>query len=375
MIRASILATILAALLAACATQGGVVSGAALAQLGRAEEREREGELAAARTELEIAKVEAGGLARLGERGARLEFALASSELEPFRALFDELSTALERRDHELAQRLVVRAEALRPRGAAESRLAAFRNILDGRRTAAALGLRLVAEPVGAEGEYRVTLHAHHELGEPVRLHCPGSALKFLSLGVSEAGIESRARRRVLTDALSDLELESGLEVEIALGTFYVPSRGLVAARGRWTLSTLGGTLRLGARELPANSFEAERCEVVRLDPRLPTEPVEPAEFARYVERGAPSLPALLERAGRLASERRDEALDLATPALLRYIPDELERIAPALRWLSGLDEPPADARGWKSWLEARRARAADPARPRLDLPSAGRQS
>ena len=102
---------------------------------------------------------------------------------------------------------------------------------------------------------------------------------------------------------------------------------------------------------------------------------VEPAEFARYIERGAPSLPALLERAGRLAPERRGEALDLATPALLRYLPEELERIAPALRWLLGEDEPPVDARGWKLWLESRGTRASDPARPRLDLPGAVRQS
>ena len=365
----------LAALLAACATQGGSVSTAALEPLARAEEREREGDLAGARTELEIAKSRAGGVARLGERGTRLEYALAAAELEPFHALFDELSNALERRDHELAMRLLVRADALRPCGAAALKLSAFRNILDGRRTAEALGLRLVAEPGGTEGEYRVTLHARHELPETVRLRCPGSALKFLSLGVSETGIESRARRRVLTDALANLELESGRDIAVVLGTFYVPARGLVAARGRWTLSTLGGTLELGERELPANSFVAAGCEIVRLDPRLPSSAVEPAEFARYVERGAPSLPALLERAGRLAPERREEALELAAPALLRYIPEELERIAPALRWLSGLDEPPVDARGWKAWLEARGARAGDPARPKLDLPSAERQS
>jgi len=373
--RVPVLAGILAALLAACATRGGSVSAAALAQLGRAEESEREGDLAGARTELELAKVQAGGVARLGERGTRLEFALATAELEPFGALFDELSAALERRDHELAARLVLRADALRPRGAAALKLTAFRNILDGRRAAEALGLRLAAEPTGAEGEYRVMLHARHELSGSVRLRCPGSALKFLSLGVSEAGIESRAHRRELTEALANLELESGRDVAVLLGTYYVPARGLVAARGRWTLSTLGGTLQLGERVLPANSFVAAGCEVVRLDPRLPSSAVEPAEFARYIEHGAPSLPALLERAGRLAPERRDEALDLATPALLRYIPEELERIAPALRWLSGLDEPPLDARGWKAWLEAHSTPGSDPARPALDLPNAGRQS
>ncbi len=371
--RAPVLAAIVAALLASCATQGGVVSAAALAHLDTAERLEREGDLRGSRTELEFARSLAG-TSVLPQRATRLDLALARTELAPFEALFTELNLALEEREHEAAERLLVRAEQLQPFGAAAARVTAYRNIVDARRTAESLGLALVATPTDNEGEYRISLRARHELGETVRLRCSGSALKFLSVGVSETGIESRARRRVLTDALADLELPSGEEVTAPLGTFYVPSRGLVAARARWSLATLGGTLLRGERELPANSFEAAECEVLRLDPRLPSGEVEPEEFVRYVERGAPSLPALLERAARLAPARRDEALRRATPALLRYIDPELERVAPALRWLTGLDEPPTDAREWRTWLESRERRG-DPARPKLDLPRADRQS
>lgn len=371
---------LVAALLASCATQGGAVSRPWSSpelerHVERALEFQRAGELREARAELELglALVPRGALA--SERARTLDAALAIAEVQPFEPLFAELGAALDRRDHATAERLLLRVEALRPVGAAARRAEAFRNILDGRATAAALGLALEARPTGREGEYDVVLRAHHQLGAPVRLRCPGSALVFTSLGVSEAGIESRARRRVLTDRLADLTLEHDVACELPLGTFYVPARGLVAARGRWELVTLGGSLERDGRELPANSFRAAECEVLRLDPRLPTGEVTPDEFAAYVARGAPSLPALLERAARLAPERREEALDAATAPFLLLVPDELERLAPALRFLTLLEDPPPDARGWRAWLEARRATRTRPGRPKLDLPGATGQA
>jgi hypothetical protein len=208
-----------------------------------------------------------------------------------------------------------------------------------------------------------------------VHMRCPGASLVFSSLGTSEAGIESRARRRVLTDALADLELEPQVEVEIRLGTFYVPVRGLVAARGRWELITLGGGIVRDGRELPANAFRAGECEVLRLDPRLPVGEVAPQEFADYVERGAPSLPALLERAARLAPSRRAEALDLATPAFLRLLTEDLERLAPALRFITLLEDPPQDPASWRAWFEARARTRSRGTRPKLDLPERGSEA
>lgn len=373
--RALLLPVLCAALLASCATWGGAVSSpATLAQLEQAERAFAEGDLRAARGALDAAfalQPRGAGL----ERARRLDGQLGARELEPFEPAFHELALALEGRDQELATRVLNAIELRGPRGVAAQRAAAFRNIVDGRATTGALELRLEAEPTRDEGEFRVLLCARNELWSELRLHCPGSALDFTALGVNEAGIESRTKRRVLTDALEDLELPQGKLVRVPLGTFYVPSRGLLAARGGWSLTTLGGGIVRDGRELPANSFVVRGCEVLRVDPRLPAGEVEPAEFARYVERGAPSLAALLERSARLAPARREEALDLATPALSAYLPEELERVAPALRWLTALDEPPPDGESWRAWLGERVRRRSTPARPALDMPGSAAQA
>lgn len=369
-----------AALLAACATQGGFVSSEwSSTELARgvkhAAELERSGDLRGARAELDraLALVPQDRLAPADARA--LDARLAIEEVRPFEGLFDELAGALERREHDAAGRILARIEARGPVGAAARRAEGFRNILDGRATAAALGLSLEARATGAEGEFEILLRANPQTETAVHMRCPGASLVFSSLGTSEAGIESRARRRVLTDALADLELEPQVEVEIRLGTFYVPVRGLVAARGRWELITLGGGIVRDGRELPANAFRAGECEVLRLDPRLPVGEVAPQEFAAYVERGAPSLPALLERAARLAPSRRAEALDLATPAFLRLLTEDLERLAPALRFLTLLEDPPQDPAGWRAWFEARARTRSRGTRPKLDLPERGSEA
>ena len=141
---APVLAAIVAALLASCATQGGVVSAAALAHLDTAERLEREGDLRGSRTELEFARSLAG-TSVLPQRATRLDLALERTELAPFEALFTELNLALEEREHEAAERLLVRAEQLQPFGVAAARVTAYRNIVDARRTAESLGLALVA--------------------------------------------------------------------------------------------------------------------------------------------------------------------------------------------------------------------------------------
>ena len=86
----------------------------------------------------------------------------------------------------------------------------------------------------------------------------------------------------------------------------------------------------------------------------------EPAELARYASGATPWLPALLERAVRVAPERRGEALDLLAPLVETSTPAQIERLAPALRWLSGASDPEAGHLGWKSWFRDR-ARPPEP--------------
>ncbi|MCC7013722.1 MAG: hypothetical protein IT454_14270 [Planctomycetes bacterium] len=359
----------LVALFTGCALFAPRVDEVALGeQLSSAERALEDGHESLAREELErlLPELPAGALS---ERAARLERALAARELEPFEASFSELRAALNAGDDALAQRILSRVLALGPRGAALQRAEGFRNIVDGRASAAALDLAIEVEPGAAAGEYRVFLAVRQALGEPVRIRCPGSALDYTCIGISEAGIENRTKRRILTDALAELDLESGAPRRVALATFELPSRGLIAVRAQWELDSLGGTVTRGGRELPANQLVTRSAQVERLDPRLPKAPVEPAELAAYLERGAPAIAALLERAVRIEGAQRARALDLATPRLLAATDGELDHWAPALRWLAELRQPPTSAGGWRQWLQERAALKSKPARPTLDLP------
>jgi len=73
----------------------------------------------------------------------------------------------------------------------------------------------------------------------------------------------------------------------------------------------------------------------------------------------------------RIAPERREEALDLLTPAVLRLgreRPERLEACAPALRWLARTGRQGNAPSAWTAWFEARQASAEDAGRS-LDLP------
>lgn len=336
-----------------------------LTQVEKALEEERDVE---ARDALDLALAERPSGAQF-DRASRLEREVARRELEPFEASFRELADALATRDDVLARRLIERVFARGPRGAALSRAEAFRAVVDGRSSTAAITLRLEHEPGEQAGEHRLVLVARQDLGTSVRIRCPGGALLYSCTSLNAQGIENRTQRRLLTDALADLELESGREVRVVLAGFSVPTQNALAVRARWDLDVLGGSVLRDGRELPANHVAPEGCELVRLDPRLPADPVEPDQFRAYVERGAPSTPALLERAVRIAPERRDEALQLALPRLRAAPLEELERLAPALRWLANLREPPVNAVEWREWIDALAERKTKPARPTLDLP------
>ncbi len=367
------LSCLLAAALFACAPSATtVLDPAAREQLDAIERRVSNGDDAGARKALDLfVAAHPSGSARSAAQPYENE--LASRELAPFEPAFAELSAALSEHDDTVAQSILQRVLARRPRGAALVKAQAFAGILAGRRLARALDLSLEAEASGASGTFRVYLNAAHALPEVVLVRCPGSALDFLSIAVDPSGIEQRTQRRVMIEALDELELAPGVPQRIELGTFHVPVGGLVGARGMWRVDTMGGTLERAGRTLPANHIAVGACEVVRLDPRLPTAAVEPAELLDYVERGIPGTAALIERAVRIDAARRDEALDLLTPALLARTLEECERCAPALRWLSGQTDPSASGSNWRRWLSARAESRARRATPALDLPIDGK--
>lgn len=292
-------------------------------------------------------------------RARNLEGALVEREIGRYGAQFEALQAALEDRDQELAQRVLDRLLASQPNGAARARAEAFARVIEGRKLVSAMTLRLEARETDEPGTYQLYLDVSHSLDDTLRLRCGGSAINYLAVGVDPYGIEQRAARNMLVDALDDLEIEAGKPREVLLGTFSLAVRGLMASRGRWELHSMAGSIERGGATFPAMNVDAAPLEVVRLDKGLATEPVTPEELVGFVNEAIKrqalrATPALLARAVRVESSRRFEALDALTPTALQLGNPDLACLLPVLRWLSGERELGADARVWRSWLEAR---------------------
>lgn len=354
-VRARSFAALALALAAACAGTRAGGAGAPHPDLARAEQALARGDVAGARAALE--RVPARERARSPRAGA-LEAAVARAEVAPFEAAFSELAAALADRDDAVARRVVDRVLALGPRGAALARAQAFERVVRGRETIAGLALRLEVAPAEPAGTYEIALEVASALREPVEIECPASSLTYLAIGVEPSGIEQRSARRTATDALARLRIEPGGEVRLPLGRVQIVVAGLVAARGRFELEVAPGMLERAGERLPAGRVDVEPCEVVRLDPRIPPGAVEPEELARYVERGAPSIAALLERAVRVEPGRRAESLARIAPLCAIFPDADLERVVPALRWLSGRRDLQGAA-AWRRFLSTQAAGAA----------------
>jgi hypothetical protein len=299
-------------------------------------------------------------------RAKGLEGAVIEREIGRYGPQFDAVKAALDDRDLATAERILERMLVTQPSGAALERARAFQRVIVGRQLVGALSLALEAAPTGDPGTYDLVLHASHTLDTPLALHCAGTSLSFLALGIDPYGIEQRAARNALIDALDDLRLAPGAPVELHLGTFQLEVRGLIASRGCWELNPMAGSIERGGEAFPAMNVAVAPLEVVRLAAGLPGETVTPEELVSYVDdpahrQGPRTTPGLLSRAVRVENSRRIEALDALAPVALRMGNPDLACVVPALRWLSGERELGADPRAWRIWLETRVAAQGEP--------------
>jgi hypothetical protein len=299
-------------------------------------------------------------------RAKGLEGAVIEREIGRYGPQFDAVKAALDDRDLATAERILERMLATQPNGAALERARAFQRVIVGRQLVAALSLKLEAMPTSEPGTYDLVLHASHDLETPLRLHCAGSSLSFLGLGIDPYGIEQRAARNALIDALDDLQLAPGAPVTLHLGTFQLAVRGLIASRGCWELRAMAGSIERGEEVFPAMNVAVAPLEVVRLAEGLPSDAVTPEELVSYVSdpahrQGPRTTPALLARAVRIDNARRVEALDALSPVALQMGNPDLACVVPALRWLSGERDLGADPRAWRVWLQTRVAARSEP--------------
>jgi hypothetical protein len=151
----------------------------------------------------------------------------------------------------------------------------------------------------------------------------------------------------------------AGGVTELPLGNYpLVVPPDILAVRVRWKLHLRSGEVLLGGVGYPAMGFDVRPCALERLAPFLPSDPVAPQELARYAREGVPYTPALLERAVRIPAADRSAALDLLAPIVESSPRQQIELLAPALRWLTDRPDPPSGATGWKTWFRERREAA-----------------
>ena len=274
--------------------------------------------------------------------------------IEPeFEAAFQALEAAVVDHEDELARRILDRIAARQPTGDTLKQWNAFRRVLDGRELGRSLDLRLSAHEIKG-GRWRVRLHARYPGLDPLYVTSGPGSLQLLLTGVDIAGFEQRRASSSAVLETASFEIQPGVETRIRLGDFRLPTGAALAVRATWELSLVPGEVVRGTRRgVPVNEFVVQQAQVVRLASHLPTDPVEPAELVRYLEGDAFSMPAMLERAVRIPSDRRDEALELLGPVVERMTMIELERTIPALRWLSGNRDLGGDPALWRTAMAA----------------------
>jgi hypothetical protein len=303
------------------------------------------------------------------------------AEFEP---AFEALAAALADGDDASANGILSRVRALRPEGPAAEVAEAFGRMLEGRSLARELELRLVAERrergEGASSSAesrgsatrRLSLVAVSRHATRVTLHAAAARVESLMFGIDVRGFEHRSASTRATGALTELALAPDDPEVVELQEFEVPLTNELALRAHFELVLVQAEIEIDGRRLPAANLRVGACEVDRLAAFLPTGAVEPAEFASYLARPGFALPPALERAVRIAPERREEALALCAPVIASLNRIDLERATPCLRWLSGDRERGGDPDRWRAWAEARLRREDAP--PTLDLPAAERE-
>ena len=270
---------------------------------------------------------------------------------------FGALEAALEDGEDEVAHQILNRLLLSDPRDETLEMARAFGRILDGRDLARSVRLRLASAHTEEQSRFVLVLLASHGREQPITLRLPPGDLEHLLTGIDATGVETKEFETHLSSALSELEIPPHETVRIDLLDYVIPLGRALAVREQWRLELRPGELVYDGRSLPAARFATEPCERTRLATFLPTGPVEPAELIRYMQRDVVNTPPLLERAVRIETWRREEALAEITPVVERLAvenPRQIAKAAAALRWLARTNKPGIDAKAWALYLRAR---------------------
>ena len=232
-----------------------------------------------------------------------------------------------------------------------------FERLLDGRLRVSWMDLRLEAvEDPEVAGDYELVLVLSHHGTEDLVYRAGGARLFVGQVAVGPDGSGQRGTRRDATPFPEEVVLLPDEEQRFPVAKLALnPPQGVLAFASRLRLDLLPGQFKMDdGRYLPAQNIPSPSTEIVRLAGNLPNAAVEPQELVEYVQKPRPYVPAMMERAVRIAPERRDEALDLLTDWVAETDTVSLETIVPALRWLARTDSPGGSAAAWRAYMANR---------------------
>ena len=286
---------------------------------------------------------------------------------------FATLAAAAEAGDDALGRQILARLDALPLTAQEREWWLAYERIFDGRDLIRRLDLRLAIREEG--GEYLLLLAAVNTSALDLTLRLPPVTLRRTTtscyLTPTEEGLTASDTKRMESRASADaveMRLRPNQVETVEVLRFGLPIGDAFAIRDHWELTLRAGELVQGDRTYPAQEPKVTGVELIRRAAYLPAARVEPAELVRHAQDEQATLPGLLERAVRVDSGRRQEAL-LGLREVVGGLNEEgMRRLVPALRWLSGTSRPGADPRRWRNWLRSGDAGDSDTAR--LDLPS-----
>ena len=276
-----------------------------------------------------------------------LREALAAGDDETARAVHARLKARLDAEGS--AENDQVRAEARAAKGLADG----FAKVLDGRLRVDALDLVLeTRELAEAPGEFELVLRMTSTWEQDLVLRSGASTLQLTRIFVTPMGRQATVTRNQTLDELYEVLIPSMTTTWMGLGRY--PARltnDVIAAETRFTAALRTLELQEGDVRYPAQHLTVQPALRIDLAHFLPNAQVEPQELVSYLEKPQGTLPPIMERAVRIAPERRGEALRALLPTLERATDTQFERIAPALLWLAPSGPGAAGRIAWRNWI------------------------
>lgn len=237
-----------------------------------------------------------------------------------------------------------------------------FERVISGRIRMDAVDLSLELQRQAGLETVNVLLVATSRWTETLVLEPGAGRLEILRVSLEpRTGAERREARIRALEGGKRLELPPGETVQIALTKvpIEVPV-GAIATRMEAQLTFNGGSFSESKRSLPMREQTLPKAKRIDLAGWVPTSVVEPLMLVELMQRGDAPLPAILERAVRIAPARRGETLDRLGKAVRTLPADAFHPMVPAVRWIVGTNQFGRDEKRWRQWLiERYEARAA----------------